>query len=526
MIRIANLKLSPFEPEEKIREVAAKHLKIKPEEIISFNIYKKSVDARRKNDIYYIYTIDAEVKSEDKYLKLPNVSKASVFHYEYMKASPQKRPVVIGFGPAGMFAALILAEGGAKPIVLERGKSVEERTADVEALKTKGILNTSSNIQFGEGGAGTFSDGKLTTGIKDKACRLVLETFVEHGAPKEILYLAKPHIGTDKLVTVVASIRKRIIELGGEVRFSSAVTDFHIENNSVKGVFCNGEYIESHHIVLAIGHSARDTFYKLYDRGFSLEQKPFAVGVRIEHLRKDINRANYGKFADVLPAASYKLVSRASGTGVYTFCMCPGGEVVPAASEENTVVVNGMSRFSRDMANSNSALLVGISPDGTDNPLSGVELQRRMEKAAYKLGGGGYKAPVQLAGDFIKGISSKNLGDIYPSYKPGFTLCDLRECLPDEVSAALGPAILDMGRQIEGFDRYDAVLTGVESRSSSPVRILRNEARQSVKYSGIYPCGEGAGYAGGIVSAAVDGIHCAEAILDHRKSRSTASNKK
>mgnify|MGYP004472953575 FL=1 len=516
MIRVSNIKLPIHDSD--IKSALIRKLGAAADDVVSYKIAKKSVDARRKNDIKYIYSVDAEVKNSKKYLKLKDVAETKEFHYEYMTADFKKRPVVIGFGPAGMFAALILAEGGARPIVLERGKSVDERSEDVEKLKKFRILNPESNIQFGEGGAGTFSDGKLTTGIKDKACRFVLETFAAFGAPEEILYLAKPHIGTDNLKLVVKNIRNRIISLGGEVRFRSRVTGFDTGGGRLKGVFVSGDYIETDTAILAVGHSARDTFKTLYASGFPMEQKPFAVGVRIEHLQKDIGFACYGEEYKNLPAASYKLVSHAGSRGVYTFCMCPGGEVVPAASEEGMLVTNGMSEFARAGENANSALLVGIPPDSSGNPLRGIELQRRMEKAAYTLGGGGYKAPVQLVGDFLADRESRTLGDIYPTYKPGFTLCDLRECLPGDVAEALKAAIPDLGRRLDGFDRNDAVMTGVESRSSSPVRIIRNENKCSPLCSGLYPCGEGAGYAGGIVSAAADGIHCAEAaILSIRK---------
>ncbi len=511
MIRISNIKLSVHD--ENIRAAAAKKIGASEKDILSLKIAKKSIDARKKTDIKYVYSVDAEVKNENKYVRLKDVSAASEFHYEYMTADFKSRPVVIGFGPAGMFAALILAESGARPIVLERGKCVDERIHDVENLKQFGILNTESNIQFGEGGAGTFSDGKLTTGIKDKASRFVLETFVRCGAPEEILYIAKPHIGTDNLKRVVRNIRNRIISLGGEVRFQTKVTGFDIEKGRLKGVFSSGGYVKTEAAVLAVGHSARDTFKTLFDTGFPMEQKPFAVGVRIEHLQKDIGFACFGDEYKSLPAASYKLVSHSAGRGVYTFCMCPGGEVVPAASEEGMVVTNGMSEFARDCENANSALLVGIPPDSSENPLRGMELQRRMEEAAYKLGGGGYKAPAQLVGDFLNDRESRSLGEIKPSYSPGVTLCDLRECLPKEVAESLKIAIPDLGRQLRGFDRPDAVMTGVESRSSSPVRILRDENKCSPFCRGLYPCGEGAGYAGGIVSAAVDGIHIAEEVI-------------
>lgn len=514
MIRISNIKISIHDDNnENIKKTAAKKLNIKPDEINSFKVSKKSIDARKKNDIKYVYTIDADIKNGKNYIYMKDVSESPEFHYEYKESNFQKRPVVIGFGPAGMFAALILAEIGARPIVLERGKCVEKRIEDVEKMKKFGILNPESNIQFGEGGAGTFSDGKLTTGIKDKACRFVLETFVKHGAPEEILYLAKPHIGTDNLKNIVKSIREYILSCGGEIRFESKVTGIDMCGGNLRGILVSDEYIETDTAVLAIGHSARDTFEMLCGCGVHMEQKPFAVGVRIEHLQKDIGFSCYGEEYKNLPAASYKLVSHAGDTGVYTFCMCPGGEVVPAASEEGMVVTNGMSKFSRNLPNANSALLVGISPDGSSNPLSGMELQRKMEKAAFRLGGGNYKAPAQLAGDFLQGRASTSLGDITPSYKPGITLCDLRECLPPNVARALKAAIPDFGKQLKGFDRADAVVTGVESRSSSPVRIIRNEKKHSTFCRGIYPCGEGAGYAGGIISAAVDGIRCAEAAI-------------
>ena len=430
-----------------------------------------------------------------------------------------KNVIIIGAGPAGLFAGLVLSLSGFEPIIIERGSDIDGRAKDVELFSSRGKLKLNSNIQFGEGGAGAFSDGKLNTGTNDSRARMVLEEFVSAGAPNEILYNSKPHIGTDFLHIAVKNIRKKIEKNGGRFLFNTLATDFKIKNGRITAVeTALGDIIECSSVILALGHSSRDTYKRLNELGVSMAQKPFSIGVRIEHRREMINIAQYGTFSGRgrLGAADYKLSAHLeNGRGVYTFCMCPGGEVVAAASEENTVVTNGMSKFARDMPNSNSALLVGIGTDdfGSDDVLAGIRLQRKFEKDAFLLGGGVYCAPAQRVEDFMNGIKTAGFGGVIPSYRPGVTGCDLNAIMPDYISASLKKAIVIFDSRLKGFACPDAVLTGMETRSSAPVRILRNEFMQSPSCRGLYPCGEGAGYAGGIISAAVDGIKCAEAII-------------
>ena len=523
MIRVNNISVPLDFNFSDLRGLCTGKLRIRPEKLHSVKLAKKSVDARKKSDVHFIISLDIEADGEQKLLKsLKNAVKAERYEYSVPKAEkPGKRPVIVGFGPAGMFAALVLAMAGAEPIVLERGGDVDSRCRAVEEFRSTGRLDTECNIQFGEGGAGTFSDGKLTTGIKDKRIGWVLERLVEFGAPEEILVLAKPHIGTDMLRNVVKALRERVISLGGEVRFEARFCGFSTDN----GHIASAEYeqagerhtVLTDNIILATGHSARDVFELMYSQEISLSQKNFAVGVRIEHRREDIDKAMYGDFAGhpALKAADYKLVAHLpNGRTLYTFCMCPGGEVVAASSEEGRLAVNGMSCFARDAENSNSALLVNIdtSDYGSDHPLAGMWFQRELEEKAFIAGGGDYSAPAVTVGDFLGGNIPSGQGSVRPSYRPGVRYVSPEEYLPDFAVQSLKLGIPEMGRKIKGFDSPDALLTGIESRSSSPVRIERGEDMQSVSLAGLFPCGEGAGYAGGIVSAAVDGMKCAEAV--------------
>lgn len=537
MLRITEIKL-PIEladtlkhQDEQIKAAILKRLEILETDLLRFEIFKRGVDARKSHAILYVYNLDVEVKNEAKLLarfkKDPHIKPAPDTRYHFVARQPaikSHRPVVIGFGPAGIFAALILAQTGFNPIVLERGKEVRKRTKDTWGLWRKRTLNPESNVQFGEGGAGTFSDGKLYSQIKDPKHygRKVLQEFVKAGAPEEILYVSHPHIGTFRLVGMVEEMRNTIISLGGEIRFESRVTDIAIENNQVQGVALHsGEFIPTNHVVLAVGHSARDTFEMVYEKGIYVEAKPFSIGFRIEHPQSLIDRARYGKsYSDdilkKLGAADYRLVHHAqNGRSVYSFCMCPGGTVVAATSEPNRVVTNGMSQYSRNERNANAGIVVGITPevDYPGHPLAGVEFQRQLESQAYVLGGSNYSAPGQLIGDFLANRPSTQFGEVTPSYTPGVHLTNLDTALPEFAISAMREAIPAFAKQVSGFDLADGVLTGVETRTSSPIRIKRNDdTLQSINTKGLFPCGEGAGYAGGILSAAVDGIKVAEAV--------------
>jgi len=529
VIRITELPLPLDYTPEALRQAIVKRLKIRDADLLEHTLFKRSYDARKKNTgILFICIVDVTVVDEAAILKRfardRQIGPAPDTAYHTVAKAPatlEQRPIVIGFGPGGLFAALLLAQMGFKPIVLERGRDVRQRTQDTWALWRKKVLTPESNVQFGEGGAGLFSDGKLYSQIKDPKFygRKVMHEFVRAGAPAEILFVSKPHIGTFRLTGIVEKMRAEIIALGGEVRFESRVTDVHIGNGQVEGVSLeSGETLRSRHVVLALGHSSRDTLRMLEKRGVFLEAKPFAIGFRIEHPQSLIDRARFGRFAGhpELGAADYKLVHHATnGRSVYSFCMCPGGMVVAATSEAGRVVTNGMSQYSRNERNANAGIVVAINPD-TDfpgGPLAGVALQEQLEEKAFELGGSDYCAPGQLVGDFVRGEASTRLGEVQPSYQPGVKLGDLASSLPAYAIDAIREALPMFGRQLAGFDRDDAVLTGVESRTSSPVRITRDaDTLQSLNVRGLYPCGEGAGYAGGILSAGVDGIKVAEAV--------------
>lgn len=528
MLRITELKLPLDHADEALREAIVQRLGITDEQLLGFTLFKRSYDARKKNsELLFIYTIDLEASNEAELLRKfaddRNIGPAPDVTYKFVGQAPadlQERPIVVGFGPCGIFAGLLLAQMGFRPIILERGKEVRQRTKDTWGLWRKSVLNPESNVQFGEGGAGTFSDGKLYSQIKDPNHhgRKVLEEFVKAGAPEEILYINKPHIGTFRLTGMVEQMRQDMIALGAEVRFQQKVTDLLVEDGQLTGVVLeSGEQLHSRHVVLALGHSARDTFRMLHAKGVYMEAKPFSVGFRIEHPQTLIDKARLGKYAGhpKLGAADYKLVYHAkNGRSVYSFCMCPGGTVVAATSEPGRVVTNGMSQYSRNERNANSGIVVGIDPerDYPGGPLAGIELQERLEAHAYVMGGSNYQAPAQLVGDFVAGRASTELGSVEPSYKPGVTLGDLAPSLPDFAIEAIREALPAFDRQIKGYNLHDAVLTGIETRTSSPVRITRGADYQSLNLKGLYPAGEGAGYAGGILSAGVDGIRIAEAV--------------
>ncbi|EJC6743526.1 NAD(P)/FAD-dependent oxidoreductase [Vibrio vulnificus] len=527
MIRLTELRLPLDHEEGALLEAITAKLGIPAEQVLSFSMFRRGYDARKKTNIQLIYTLDIEVANQDKLLakfsKDPHVRETPDMEYKYVVQAPAnltERPIVIGFGPCGLFAGLVLAQMGFNPIIVERGKEVRERTKDTFGFWRKRTLNPESNVQFGEGGAGTFSDGKLYSQVKDPNFygRKVITEFVAAGAPEEILYVSKPHIGTFKLVTMIEKMRAKILELGGEIRFSTRVDDIHMEDGQITGVtLSNGEELKSRHVVLAVGHSARDTFEMLHERGVYMEAKPFSVGFRIEHKQSMIDEARFGPNAGnpILGAADYKLVHHCkNGRTVYSFCMCPGGTVVAATSEEGRVVTNGMSQYSRAERNANSAIVVGISPeiDYPGDPLAGIRFQRELESNAYRLGGENYDAPAQKIGDFLKGRDPSALGDVEPSFTPGIKLTDLEKALPPFAIEAIREAIPAFDRKIKGFASEDGLLTGVETRTSSPVCIKRDKDYQSVNLKGFYPAGEGAGYAGGILSAGIDGIKVAEAV--------------
>jgi len=542
-LRISNINVDIDDELETINKKAAKKLRIPEKDIKGLKILRESIDARRKDTIKFNYMVEVNVENEDKVLRKihdRDVIKEKEITKEEFKFGSEKlkhRPVIVGMGPAGMFAGLVLAQNGYSPLIVERGEKVEERTKTINTIWDNGKLNTESNVQFGEGGAGTFSDGKLTTRIKDYRCGIVVDEFIKNGAPEEIGYVGKPHIGTDILKKVVKNIREKIIDLGGEILFKSKLQDLVIKDGKLQAVVVNGEEIPCECLILAIGHSSRDTYEMLYKNQIFMETKPFAIGVRIEHKQELINENQYGKYKNHprLKAADYRLTytTKEERRGVYSFCMCPGGEVVAAASENERLVTNGMSNFKRDKENANSALVVSVNGEDFKNeidlykkympelqnfskdnyPLWGMEFQRYYEHLAYLQGGSNYCAPIQLVGDFMKDKKSTKLGSVTPTYRPGYNLTDLKGCLPNYVTNSLREGIENFDKKITGFKDDDAIMTGIETRTSAPVKISRNEKLESISLEGLYPAGEGAGFAGGIISAAVDGIKVAESIM-------------
>ncbi len=530
MLRLSDIKInidnaaSGSREMEALKQAIMTRLNIKEQELENYSIYKQSIDARKKSAIFFIYTVDVSLKNESKLLHKSSLKGITVTPEETrqpLQAGSSKmknRPVIVGMGPAGLFAGLFLARNGYQPVILERGEDIDSRTERVSQFWHSSRLDTESNVQFGEGGAGTFSDGKLTTLINDPRCRYVLQEFIHAGAPPEILYKNKPHIGTDKLASTVKNIRQQIIACGGEVRFKAKVTDFILENDKISGVEINNEEkLDCQILLLAIGHSARDTYEVLYRRGVAMSPKAFSIGVRIEHPQAVIDQVQYGNYAGhpALGAADYKLAYHSgSGRSAYTFCMCPGGYVVAAASEEGGVVTNGMSEFSRNSENANAALLVGVTPDDfpSRHPLAGIEFQRKWERLAFQLGGENYRAPAQLTGDFLQDRGSLGAGKVKPTYRPGITFAPLKECLPAYITDTMKEAIPYFDQRIRGFAMGDSLMTGVETRSSSPVRINRDELGMA-NIRGLYPMGEGAGYAGGIMSSAVDGLKASEKVI-------------
>ena len=530
MLRINNIKIRKNISDEELIDFILHKYHINQSDIIKWNISKKSIDARKKNDIFFNYTIDMQVKDESKYSHIPKINipdieqdikkHININSLNILKTSPS--PIIIGAGPAGLFSALTLVQHGVSPIIIEQGKCVHDRKKDVDNFLNNKQLNPFSNVQFGEGGAGTFSDGKLTTGIHNPLCQKVLKEFVNFGAPEEILYLSKPHIGTDKLINIIKNIRNYILSKGGKFYFNTKFINFNVKNNKLysvllKNLESNTDFeLTTNHLMLAIGHSSRDTFEMLYENGIMMEKKNFSVGVRIEHLQEMINQGQYGENPKLkLPPAEYKLAYHSdSGRSCYTFCMCPGGTVIASSSEKNTIVTNGMSTYLRNGKNANSALLVNVTPEdfADTSPLAGIYFQKDLEEKAFILGGSNYYAPIQKVEDFLNNQKSSTIGMVIPSYLPGTTLSNLNEILPSFVSSTLKEGILYFDKKLKGFAHPDSILTGVETRSSSPVKIPRDRYFVS-NVDGIYPCGEGAGYAGGIMSAAVDGIKTSLSIL-------------